>query len=885
MKIVTTHLSADFDGFSAAVVAAWRLFPGHRVVFAGSLEAAVRRFVEESGLEIPEVKIREVRRTRLEHAVVVDTSHPGRLGEVWDLIQRDNCPVTIIDHHEPEPGGIEADEVFSGRTGAACTLVATLLEKRNMVPTPEEASLLLMGIYEDTGGLSYRETTPEDLRVAAGLLEAGGSLEWIQRWVLRGLEPGHFELLNRLVEATERTTIHGVEVSIATVDVQEYHEEAAYVVHRWMETFDLAVGAALLVQPPHINLILRSRVPGLHAGHVARHFGGGGHQTAASARILGKAPVELREELLRVLRKEMPPPLTAGDIALSRIFTVTAETSVESAKERMNHLRINALPVTAEDSARLVGTLTRQILDQAVVHGLGAHPVRMVMRPGVPTVPADMPLEELGEAFLERSYRFVIVEKEGRPVGLITRIELFRRLFQARNAGANLDNRIGGTRPARQAIGRRLRTVAPGWVGEILGHARAVANARGEEVYLVGGVVRDLLLERPNEDVDLVVEGDGIAFAEALARETGGRSHPHAPFLTAVVILPSGKKVDVASARTEFYRTPAALPEVETSLIRQDLYRRDFTINALAVALAGDRFGTLVDFFGGRKDIERREIRVLHSLSFIDDPTRAIRAVRYARRLGFVIAADTRYLISTALAEGVLDRLSGQRLRHELVLLLNEPHPAASIELLAELGLLRAITPRLTWDERIRSFLLELEGVIKWFEIEGFGSLPERWSLFLGALALHANGGAGERLAERLQLTGRVGAFMAGLGEHVRRLTALVQSDGRRSQLVRLVEKTPLESVLLTMTGLGRAARRRLADAIEASLKGKPLVTGADLIAAGIPPGPHVGRALKAARDAVLDGEIDPGQAVDLARTKARELMSRAHRRTGEGRT
>jgi len=873
VKIVTTHLSADFDAFAAAVVCAGRLYPDHRVVFAGSLEAAVRRFVEESGLAFPQVKLKEVRRSHLEHAVVVDTLNPRRLGEVWELIRGAGCPVTLIDHHETERESIGATEVISRRVGSTCTLVAGLMEERGLAPTPEEASLLLMGIYEDTGGLSYRETAPEDLRRAADLIAAGGSLDWVRRWVLRGLEPHHFELLNRLVEATQQVIIHGVPVSIATVEVDRYHEEAAYVVHRWMETFDLAVGAALLVRPPHINLILRSRVPGLHAGRIAQHFGGGGHPTAASARIAGKMPVQLKEELLRLLRAEMPPAVTAGDIALKRIFTVDEDATVAEAKERINHLRVNALPVARGETGELVGTLTRQVLDQALGHGLGDRPVRTIMRPGVPTVPAATPLEELGDLFLDRSYRFVVVEKEGRPVGLITRIELFRRLFQQHVEGSSLDNRISGTRPASQSVKRLLRSVAPRWVQETLRHVRTVADARGDEVYLVGGVVRDLLLERPNEDVDLVVEGDGIAFAEELARRTGGRSHPHRPFLTAVVTLPSGKKVDVASARTEFYRTPAALPEVETSLIRQDLYRRDFTINALAVALTGDRFGTLVDFFGGRKDLERREIRVLHSMSFIDDPTRAIRAVRYARRLSFTIAADTRHLIATALAEGILDRLSGQRLRHELILLLTEAHPAESIALLAELGLLQAIVPTAPWNEEVRSFLLELEGVIKWFEMEELGRLPDRWLVFAGALTLFAGIGAGARLAARLQLTGRSARALTELREQVQGLQELAASAPPRSRLVEGVERVSVAAALLAMTGSGRADRRRLADALAVSRRVRLPVRGQDLVAAGLPPGPHIGRALAATREALIDGEIDAGHALEHAVSTARRLL------------
>jgi len=495
------------------------------------------------------------------------------------------------------------------------------------------------------------------------------------------------------------------------------------------------------------------------------------------------------------------------------------------------------------------------------------------MQPGAPTVAAETSLDELRDLFLERSYRFVIVEEEGTPAGIITRMELFRRLFERQHAaGSSLNNRMRGARQVSQPVTRLLREVAPKWVQELLALVRWIGGERREEVYLVGGVVRDLLLGRSNEDVDLVVEGDGIAFAKALAETSGGRYHPHQPFLTAVVTLPSGEKVDVASARTEFYRTPAALPEVETSLIRQDLYRRDFTINSLAVALAGARFGTLVDFFGGRKDLQRREIRVLHSLSFIDDPTRAIRAVRYSRRLGFTIAADTHHLITTAVREGVFDRLSGQRLRHELALLLAEPHPTESLESLAKLGLLAMIVPSVEWDLELRSLVLELEGVVNWFEVEHLGETPPAWLLYLGALVLHGDPAVPVRLADRLQLTGKLREHLTGLGRDVQGIRDALAVGSTTSGLVRVLEKTSMQATLLAMAGVDLRARRRLAAAVEAAVRVRPGLSGRDLLAAGIGPGPHVGRALRELRDALVDGLIADEEALSFAVNRAREL-------------
>jgi len=873
VRIITTHLSADFDAFAAAVCAV-RLFPASKVLFPGSQEVAVRRFLAESEVGYPEVRLRTARAATIEHAVVVDTRSPSRLGEVYDLIQRDHCPITLIDHHmEEDEDDLQAQEVFERPVGATCTIVAELYRERGIEPTAEEATLLLMGIYEDTGGLSYRETTPDDLRTSAWLMEQGASLEWVRRWVLKALQPEQLELLNRMVEATEEVMVAGTPVALSMIEVDRYHEEAAFVVHRWIEIFEIAVGAVMLVRPPNINLILRSRLPGLHIGRVAQRFGGGGHPTAASARVTGMMPVELRETLLETLAVEMPPPATAIDIAIRTIFSVDDTNNVEETKDRINQLRVNALPVRDSNTGELVGLVTRQILDRALSHRMGDRPVSSVMQPELPIVSAAIRLDDLRDLFLERSYRFVIVEEAGRPAGIITRMELFRRLFEQQHAaGASLDHRMAGTRPVSQPISRLLREVSPPWVQRLLAAAREVADRLGVSVYLVGGMVRDLLLQRANEDVDLVVEGDGIAFAEALAEALDGRSHPHLPFLTAVITLPDGLRVDVASARTEFYRTPAALPEVATSLIRQDLYRRDFTINSLAVALSGERHGELVDFFGGRMDIQRREIRVLHSLSFIDDPTRALRAVRYARRLGFTVAPDTGNLISTALAEGVFDRLSGQRLRREIEVLLAEPHPTSALALVADLGLLPAICPGLGWSEGVRSYLMEVEGQLAWYQLEQLGTPPESSNLFLGGLAIAAGPDVVEDLAHRLQLGGPSRDRFLALPAAVAAIKEAANHQMSLSQRARVVEDHPTEALLLAMAELPLECRRNVADAAVASVRVHLPVTGQNLIDRGISPGPHIGRALTMTRNALIDNMIEADDALGWALETARSL-------------
>jgi tRNA nucleotidyltransferase (CCA-adding enzyme) len=218
-----------------------------------------------------------------------------------------------------------------------------------------------------------------------------------------------------------------------------------------------------------------------------------------------------------------------------------------------------------------------------------------------------------------------------------------------------------------------------------------VADEFGYGAYVVGGFVRDLFLYRLNEDVDIVIEGDGIAFAKKYAKLEGTRIHTYEKFGTAVIIFPDGYKIDVASARLEYYKFPAALPIVEMSSIKLDLYRRDFTINTLAIQLNSEKFGTLIDFFSARKDVKEKIIRVLHNLSFVEDPTRVFRAIRFEQRFGFTIGKLTNGLIENAVNMNFFQGLSGRRVLGELKQILEEDNPVPAIIRLNDFDLLKFI--------------------------------------------------------------------------------------------------------------------------------------------------------------------------------------------------
>lgn len=873
MKVITTHLGADFDALGAAA-GALLLTPGARVVFPGSQEVAVRRFLAAEHVELPEVRVRELRRARITDATVVDCSSWRRLGEVGELIAKAGCPVRVVDHHPEGPDAIAAAELLTAPVAATCTVIAGELQRREIVPDPVTATLMLLGIYEDTGGLTYLDTTPTDVAAAAWLLGAGARLEWVRRYVLRPLEPEQLELLNQFVEGAVEHQIGGVRVVITIARPSEQVEEAAYVIHRYAEIFDLPVVVALLEVPGQLIVIARSTFAAVDAGRLLAPLGGGGHATAAAARLRGRSAVEVAEQLLGEITGMVGAHWTAASLATSFLHTCQHDITVVEAKERLVRLRINAMPV--EEAGKLIGVVTRQILDAAEAGGLGDRPVTTVMRPGVPEVRPDAPVEEVQRLFMEGHARFVLVPLAS-GWGIITRMDLFRRLYDRQLAeGARVDRRVAGARLVVHDVGRSLRRALLPQLLEVLTAAGELAREAGGHAYLVGGAVRDVLLGRSVEDVDVVVEGNGVELAERLVARFGGHSHPHEAFLTAAVHLGGDVRLDVATARTEFYRSPAALPEVETSAMRQDLYRRDFTINAMAINLTPGRFGDLLDFFGGQRDLDRRQIRVLHSLSFLDDPTRAIRAVRFATRLGFEIAAETRQLIRVAVQEGVFSRLSGERLRDELAELVDEGHPVEALAELDHLGVFTAVFPGVTWSVGLRRFLHDVESVLAWSLLEEVYSGP-RWFVYIVALATRAGEGGGKGLAQRLALSGRMASMVAGARSRMEQLLAAVcQKDVPPSEVVAAVERSERALVAVTMAAAGGQERRALRQALTVWMRTPAPVKGAQLRAAGVKPGPAIGGAVRQTRAAVLDGKVDKGQALEYALKVARQLGGEA---------
>jgi tRNA nucleotidyltransferase (CCA-adding enzyme) len=381
-------------------------------------------------------------------------------------------------------------------------------------------------------------------------------------------------------------------------------------------------------------------------------------------------------------------------------------------------------------------------------------------------------------------------------------------------------------------------------------------------VYLVGGAVRDVLMGEPNFDVDIAVEGDGIAFGRALARALGGRAAPHDKFGTAVVLYEGGR-VDVATARTEFYDYPGALPTVEQAKIRQDLYRRDFTVNAMAVSLKGEDFGRLVDYFGGHRDLAQGIVRVLHNLSFIDDPTRIFRAIRYENRYGFRMEGHTLALAKACVEMELVGELSSARLRDELQALLSEERVSESVLRLAELGIARAVHPHLAADEDAVALIEELDDLRRRYARD----VPA-WRPRLAALARRLPPDELYDWFDRLKLRRRDADLIADAVTVAARLRERVAAAEEPAALRGLVEPHDPDGALLALAGAAGAARERLVRYFEELREVRLEISGGDLAELGLTESPRVGAILEELLRRKLNGELD-GRTAEIEAARA----------------
>ncbi|MBA3061262.1 MAG: CBS domain-containing protein, partial [Nitrospirae bacterium] len=751
MDIITSHINADFDSL-ASMVAAKKLYPEAKIVFAGSQEKKLRDFIE--AFEPVEIKrIKDIDMTKVTRLIIVDTKNPPRIGQFAELISKHGISIHIYDHHPLAKGDIRGSLEIIEEVGATATIFSEILKDRKLHPSPMEATIMCLGIYEETGSLLFPSTTERDLLAAAYLIKRGANLNIVSSFLRLEMSREELNILNELVQSAKEIVSSGIRIKVAKASNETYLGDAAHLAHRIMDMEDIDALFVLLRMEGKILIVARSRAPELNVADVMREFNGGGHSTAAAATVKEESLEIVEERLMGVILDNVKPVKVASDIMTSPVVSINCDSDVKEIETIMTKYGVNVLPVIK--NAKYTGLISREIVEKALFHGFGKSKAIDFCTTDAATVSPDTSIRQIEQMMIEHNQRFMPVIEKGNIVGAITRTDLLRTIYEEFLKRRRLDKSDARETPS---IGRNIAVLLkekfPAEIYAILKLAGEIADQLGINAYLVGGSVRDLLRGEENLDIDIVVEGDGISFAKAFGRKLNAKVRTHERFGTAKVILspefgvqssvPGLKthpeqlgtelKIDVASARTEYYESPASLPKVETSSIKKDLYRRDFTINTLAVKLNLKDFGLLIDFFGGQRDLREKIIRVIHNLSFIEDPTRAFRAIRFSERFGFKLSKHTETLIKSTLKLDLFGRLSGARLYEELLLAFNETEPVKTLKTLSEFGLLKVIHQGLLFNNELESALQSMFETLAWFNLLFLEESPDRGSLYLMAL-------------------------------------------------------------------------------------------------------------------------------------------------------
>lgn len=856
MEIITSHTNADFDAL-ASMVAAKKLYPDARLVFPGSQEKSMRDFFLESTLYAVEIeRLRNIDVEKITKLIIVDNRNPARLGKLAAALARPGVSVHIYDHHPHTPGDIKGEQEVVEEVGATTTLMVELLREKGISITPLEATIFALGIYEETGSLTFISTTGRDAQAAAYLITLGANLNVVSDFISRELTPEQIAVLNDLIAAAKSYDINTVRIVISALATSNFVPDLAALAHKIRDMESLDVLFLVVQMEDKTYIVARSRIPNVNAGLVLEELGGGGHSTAAAAVVKDMTYLQAKERLIDLLKRHIKPGKVAGEIMTAPVKTIPSGSAMVQANEAMTRFSVNVLPVVNEE--KFLGIITREVVQKALFHGLGKQKVEEFMTTGVPFAAPDMPMSEVEKVMIEERQRFIpVLDRRGLLVGAITRTDLLRSLHEERLAGIPGPDEPG-LRPTKNIRGLLEERLLPD-VRDALKAVGEVADEAGFPVYLVGGIVRDLFLRVTNLDIDIVIEGDGITFAGMLVKKLGGRMKTHQKFGTAVVLLPKGLKLDIATARLEYYESPAAMPTVELSSIKKDLYRRDFTINTLAVRLNRTRFGELIDFFGGLRDIKEKTIRILHNLSFVEDPTRVFRAIRFEQRFNFQVSKHTLNLIKTAVNMKLFNKLSGERIYAELVLMFSEAEPLKMLRRMAGHDLLKFIHPGLRFTADVERLFVGIGETLTWFRLLYLDISVERWFLYFLGLLDHLKDEAMEETLERLAVPPRIRDQVRIARARCRDVLHAFYQDPNLapSSVYDVLKPLEIEPILLMMAKAKQDAVKRYVSLFLTRLWNvKVALSGDDLNKMGIPPGPRYKRILSRLLDAKLDGKV-----------------------------
>ncbi|MEC4983149.1 MAG: CBS domain-containing protein [Oscillatoria sp. PMC 1068.18] len=884
MDLILCHQTADFDTLGAAV-GLTKLKSGARIVLTGGTHPGVKEFLALHRDEFALSERRSVNPEQIRSLAIADTQYRSRLGKAAAWLDLPHLSsIEIYDHHLDADSDIQATSTQIEAVGATTTLIVERLQQQEIQLTASEATVMALGIHADTGSLTFAQTTNRDAWALAWLMSQNASLAVIREYLEPGLSTELQQLLTTALENLVQQETQGYSVAWVLLESKHFVPGLSSLVERLLNLTEVD---ALLVGHRYwrrdagkecLTVIGRSRINGTNLQTLFTPFGGGGHSQAVSVSLHDVDAQATLKQLVAQLEAQIPQPLTARDLMSSPVRTIRPQTTIGEAQRILLRYGHSGLSVV-DESDRLVGIISRRDLDIALHHGFAHAPVKGYMSRNLRTINPDTLLPEIEALMVTYDVGRLPVLAQGQLIGIVTRTDVLRQLHQDRTRSGDRQKEPNPGIASCLLSSLQERLAAPFW--QVLDRAAQKAQQRGWHLYLVGGGVRDLLLANPHEplelpDIDTIVDGfyhatdagAGVELAQALQKiYPQARLEIHGAFQTAALLWHQDPElgslaVDIATARTEFYPYPAANPEVEASSIRQDLYRRDFTINALAVRLTSPKAGEMLDFFGGLLDLRDRLIRVLHPNSFIEDPTRIYRAVRFAVRLGFEIETQTEEYIRYAISSGIYERSHSSnnlvpalttRLKSELKYILQAPYWKPALQMLADLQALRCLHPTIKLEQQLWWQIRVSDRWLQRFDPEN--SLTH-WQMRLEVLIASLAASERGKVARKLQLPLDSIDRLENLATWRSEINQCLPNCQLKSEIVKLLRNYKLPALVLVAVKSSLTIRRLIWQYLTNWSEIKPPLNGNDLKALGYKPGPRYKQILDDLLSARLDEKI-----------------------------
>ncbi|YAF95451.1 MAG: CBS domain-containing protein [Nodularia sp. CChRGM 3473] len=897
MDLILCHTTADFDALGAAVGLTC-LLPGSKIVLSGGAHPPVRDFLALHRDEYPLIERRSVNPEKIRSLRIVDTQQRDRLGKAAEWLDLPNLrEIIVYDHHLGQELDIPATESYIEPVGATTTLMVEQLQQQQISLTPSQATVMALGIHVDTGSLIFDSATPRDALALAWLMQQKARSAVISTYLDPGLSPQLQQLLTEALENLAYFCLRGYTIGWVTLKTTNFVPGLSSLASQLIELTE--IDALLLANTyahdeddSRLIVIGRSQIPGVNLNLLFQMFGGGGHSQAASLSLRGVNAQAILKQLQDGIKAAIPHPPKARDLMSSPVRTIRPETTIAEAQRILLRYGHSGLSVV-DTQGQLVGIISRRDIDIALHHGFSHAPVKGYMTTNLKTITPDTILPQIEGLMVTYDIgRLPVLENE-QLVGIVTRTDVLRELHQADEEGRwgdgedkfkiqNISFKDAARTKFKINLSTELQNRLAPQLWQLLTIASQAAEKRGWHLYLVGGAVRDLLLAEAAAgtlmitDIDLVVDGfhktadvgAGVELAKALQEiYPAARLEVHGAFQTAALLWHKDPEldslwVDIATARTEFYPYPAANPEVEASSIRQDLYRRDFTINALALRLTSPRAGELLDFFGGLLDLQAKQIRILHANSFIEDPTRIYRGVRFAVRFGFQLEPQTEEFIRYAINSGIYDRTAQTntktpalqtRLKAELKYILQAPYWKSALQLLDQLGALQCIHSTLKLDQELLRQLRLLERCLRRFDPQ---QTLIHWEMRLEALIAHLEPKYRAKVAKKLHLPEDASKRLKNLATAQAEMMESLPQCQLPSQVAHLLQQYDLPMLILIALHSPRLLRRKIWHYLTVLTNVQPILNGNDLKQLGYKPGPQYRQILDNLLAATLDGVI-----------------------------